>query len=204
MQQVYKVYCKPSTCGYHRKQNCYRTTNTPCTSASLQPAAAIRESSAISIQSTAGEQTQLMKQGSATAGVIVHRRNSGTTMDPRAKVTFSPILEHKGDEDIGQHEEASIVDQGKEIVSIDQKKNFIDVSHNEETTNVDQDEKITSVDPDKKATNVAQDKNIDQDNKTTNVDQDEEINANVEQNKESNTKVDHDVKIINVGENEEI
>lgn len=191
MLQVYKVYCKLFTCGYHRRRDCNRTTNTPRTkSASLRPAAAIRESS-VTIQSSA----QLMKRCSLTAGVIVHRRNSEMTMGPSAKVTFSPTLEHKGDENIGQHEETSIADQGKEIINIHQKKNIINVSQNEETTNVNQDEKNTSVDPEKKTTN------IDQDNKTANVDQEEEgANDDVEQNKETNTNINHDVKIIHVKE----
>ena len=104
MQQVYKVYCKLFTCGYHRRRECNRTTNTPHTkSASLRPAAAMRESS-VSTQSSA----QLMKRCSGTAGVIVHRRNSEMTMGPSAKVTFSPILEYKAGEDIGQHKETDI------------------------------------------------------------------------------------------------
>ena len=43
-------------------------------------------------------------------------------MGPRTKMTFSPILEHKGDEDDGQHEETSIIDQENLIVDAGQMK----------------------------------------------------------------------------------
>ena len=78
-------------------------------------------------------------------------------MGPGAKVTFSPILEHKDEQntDIVQHENTSTVDQEKEI---SQKNNIASAGQDEATTDVGQDEKIT----------------IDQDKKTTNVDQEEE------------------------------
>lgn len=157
LQQVYKVYCElsGSTGGCHRKQIHYPTPSTPRTSITSLSA---RRGSRVSIQS--GEQPQIMRQCSDAAGVAVHRRNSELTMGPGAKVTFSPILEHKDEQntDIDQHENTSMVDQEKEI---SQKNNIASAGQNEATTDVGHDEKIT----------------IDQDKKTTNVDQEEEENT---------------------------
>lgn len=148
------MYCElsGSTGGYHRRQMPYPTPSTPRTSISSLSA---RRGSRVSIQS--GEQPQIMRQCSDAAGVVVHRRNSEMTMGPGAKVTFSPILEHKDEQntDIVQHENTSTVDQEKEI---SQKNNIASAGQDEATTDVGQDEKIT----------------IDQDKKTTNVDQEEE------------------------------
>ena len=139
LQQVYKVCCElsGSTDGYHRRQILY-STSTPRTSVSSLPA---RRESTVSIQSDYEGLPQSLRLCSDAAGVVVHRRNSEMNMDRRTKVTFSPILEHKGDEDDGQHEEISIIDQENPIVDAGQMKKVID--QDEIPAIVNEDEKPT-------------------------------------------------------------
>ena len=147
----------------------YRT-STPRTSISSLPS---RRESTISIQS--GGQPQSMRLCSDPAGAIVHRRSSGITMSPRAKVTFSPILEHKDEQtiDISQRKETSTVDQEKEIAKAGQKKKIAIAAQDEETTNIDQDDgKITSVDQEETTTNTTNTTNTTTD---INVDEDEKL-----------------------------
>ena len=140
------MYCElsGSTDGYQRRQILY-STSTPRTSISSLPA---RRESTVSIQSDYEGLPQSLRLCSDTAGVVVQRRNSEMTMGPRTKMTFSPILEHKGDEDDGQHEETSIIDQENPIVNAGQMKKVID--QDEIPAIVDEDEKPTIFDQNKK------------------------------------------------------
>ena len=151
LQQVYKVCCglSGSTDGYHRRQILY-STSTPRTSISSLPA---RRESTVSIQSDYEGLPQSLRLCSDTADVVVQRKNSEMNMGPRTKMTFSPILEHKGDEDDeddGQHEETSIIDQENPIVDAGQMKKAID--QDEIPAIVDEDEKPTIFDQNKKMT----------------------------------------------------
>ena len=178
---MHKIFCELFTGREHRRKICYSTTSTTRTSVSSLSA---RGESRASIQSATRGLPQFVRQYSDAADVVVHRRNSKMCIGLKAKLTFPPVLEYKGDENDGQHEETRMVDQEKSFFNVGQKK---------KVTNVNLDEKSTS---DKKIINADQEEEtatkVDEDKKTTNVDQEEE----------TATKVDQDNKPIFVGENE--
>ena len=171
---MHKVYCELFTGKRHRRQIAYPTTSTSRTSISSLSA---RRESSVSVQSATRGLPQFVRQCSDAANVVVHRRNSEMTMGPKAKVTFSPLLEYKGDEGDGQRllEEPGMVDQEKSFVDAGQKKRITDVDLAEKTTSIDQDKKTTNADQQKETAT-----NVDQDKKTT-VDQEEETATNVDQ-----------------------